>query len=206
MAAAAVAARSPASQLGGGEDEQLGDRIEVARLAGIDGRPVRGEDGIAVRMGRREPLGKRLVEAASGRHPASVAHAGRGATFHAMSTLGTGPTIFHNPRCSKSRAAMSTADELGIDVEEVRYLDAPPDRATLEAVVAGLEDPPTDLIRHGDAKKAGVDTSQATTPTAVVDLLVQHPELMERPVVWLHGRAIIGRPPERVAPFLRDNA
>jgi arsenate reductase (glutaredoxin) len=122
-----------------------------------------------------------------------------------MTALGTGPTIFHNPRCSKSRAAMSTADELGIDVDEVRYLDAPPDRATLEALVAGLEDEPTELIRHGDAKKAGVDTSQATTPAAVVDLLVEHPELMERPVVWRHGRAIIGRPTERVAPFLRED-
>ena len=123
-----------------------------------------------------------------------------------MSTLGTGPTIFHNPRCSKSRAAMSTAEELGVDVHEVRYLDAPPDRSTLEAIVEGLEDPPTDLIRHGDAKASGVDTSQATTPASVVDLLVEHPELMERPVVWLHGRAIIGRPSERVAPFLRENA
>ena len=123
-----------------------------------------------------------------------------------MSTLGTGPTVFHNPRCSKSRAAMATAEELGIDVDEVRYLDAPPDRATLEAIVQGLEDPATELIRHGDAKKAGIDTSQATTPAAVVDLLVEHPQLMERPVVWLHGRAIIGRPTERVAPFLRDNA
>jgi arsenate reductase len=123
-----------------------------------------------------------------------------------MTDLGTGPTIFHNPRCSKSRAAMSTAEELGVDVDEVRYLDAPPDRAALEAVVAGLEDPVTDLIRHGDAKKAGVDTSKATTPAAVVDLLLEHPELMERPVVWLHDRAIIGRPTERVAPFLRDDA
>lgn len=123
-----------------------------------------------------------------------------------MSTLGTGPTIFHNPRCSKSRAAMSTADELGIEVDEVRYLDAPPDRAALEAIVEGLEDPVTDLVRHGDAKAAGVDTSEATTPVAVVELLVAHPELMERPVVWLHGRAIIGRPIERVAPFLQENA
>ena len=64
------------------------------------------------------------------------------------STLGSGPTIFHNPRCSKSRAAMSTADELGVEVDEVRYLDAPPDRATLEAIVAGLEDPVTDLVRR----------------------------------------------------------
>ena len=122
------------------------------------------------------------------------------------STLGTGPTILHNPRCSKSRAAMSTAEELGITVDEVRYLDAPPDRSTLQAIVEGLEDEPTALIRQGDAKAAGIDTSQATTPAAVVDLLVEHPELMERPVVWLHGRAIIGRPTERVAPFLRDNA
>lgn len=119
------------------------------------------------------------------------------------STLGSGPTIFHNPRCSKSRAAMSAADELGVEVDEVRYLDAPPDRPTLEAIVAGLEDPVTDLIRAGDAKKAGVDTSQATTPGAVVDLLLEHPKLMERPVVWKDGKAIIGRPTERVAPFLQ---
>ena len=121
-----------------------------------------------------------------------------------MSTpLGPGPTVFHNPRCSKSRAAMATADELGVDVDEVRYLDTPPDRDTLEAIVAALQDPVTDLIRHGDAKKAGVDTSQATTPAAVVDLLLEHPELMERPVVWKGGQAIIGRPTERVAPFLQ---
>jgi len=118
-------------------------------------------------------------------------------------TLGTGPTILHNPRCSKSRAAVGTAEELGIEVAEVRYLDAPPDREALEAIVAGLEDPVTDLIRTGDAKAAGVDTSQATTPAAVVDLLLAHPELMERPVIWHHGKAIIGRPTERVAPFLQ---
>lgn len=159
-----------------------------------------------MRVAEREAVRVRLVDASSGCHPTSVAQSGGGATFPAMTELGTGPTIFHNPRCSKSRAAMATADELGVDVDEVRYLDTPPDRATLEAVVAGLEDEPTDLIRHGDAKAAGVDTSQATTPAAVVDLLVEHPELMERPVVWLHGRAIIGRPSERIAPFLRDNA
>jgi len=120
------------------------------------------------------------------------------------STLGPGPTILHNPRCSKSRAAMGTAEELGIEVAEVRYLDAPPDREALEAIVAGLEDPVTDLVRHGDAKAAGVDTSGATTPAAVVDLLLEHPELMERPVIWHHGRAIIGRPTDRVAPFLQQ--
>lgn len=121
----------------------------------------------------------------------------------ASDILGSGPTILHNPRCSKSRAAMGTAEELGIDVAEVRYLDDPPDRATLEAIVAALEDPVTDLVRRGDAKAAGIDTSLVTAPAAVVDLLLEHPQLMERPVVWKDGRAIIGRPTERVAPFLQ---
>jgi len=121
-------------------------------------------------------------------------------------SLGAGPTILHNPRCSKSRSAMATAEELGIEVAEVRYLDAPPGRDAIAAIVAGLEDPVTDLIRHGDAKAAGIDTTQATTPAAVVDVLVEHPELMERPVVWHHGRAIIGRPTERVAPFLQQTS
>ena len=121
------------------------------------------------------------------------------------STLGTGPTILHNPRCSKSRAAMSTAEELGIEVAEVRYLDAPPDREALEAIVAGLEDPVTDLIRRGDAKQAGVDTSQATTPAAVVDLLLEHPELMERPVVFHGDRAVIARPSELVLDLVKES-
>jgi arsenate reductase len=200
---AAVAARATGGEFDGGEHEQAGGRVEVAGLAPFHRGPVRGEDRVPVGLIGREAAGMRLVDAAGSRHPSSVA---RTDTVGAMSTLGTGPTIFHNPRCSKSRAAMATAEELGVDVEEVRYLDAPPDRTMLEAIVAGLEDEPTDLIRQGDANKVGVDTSQATTPAAVVDLLVEHPELMERPVVWLHGRAIIGRPTERVAPFLRENA
>ncbi len=111
-------------------------------------------------------------------------------------------TIFHNPRCSKSRAAMTAIEEVGVDADVVRYLDDAPDRATLESVVAKLEDPVTDLVRAGDAKKAGVDVSGATDAAAVVDLLVDHPELMERPVLVRGDRAIIGRPTERVGPFL----
>lgn len=111
-------------------------------------------------------------------------------------------TVFHNPRCSKSRAAMAEADEAGVAVDEVRYLDSPPDRATLEAVVAKLEDPVTDLIRAGDARKAGVEVAGVTDAEAVIELLLAHPELMERPVLVRSDRAIIGRPTERVAPFL----
>ena len=111
-------------------------------------------------------------------------------------------TIFHNPRCSKSRQAMGEASDAGVDVDEVRYLDAPPDRATLEAIVAKLEDPVEALIRAGDARKAGLDPKAITGTDAVLDTLDAHPELMERPLLVRADKAIIGRPTERVAPFL----
>ncbi len=111
-------------------------------------------------------------------------------------------TIFHNPRCSKSRAAMATLEDAGAEAEVVRYLDTPPDRATLESIVAKLEDPVESLVRKGDAKSNGVALPDLTDSDAVVELLVAHPELMERPVLVKGDRAIIGRPTERVGPFV----
>src|SRR6187549_1800729 len=57
-------------------------------------------------------------------------------------------TIYHNPRCTKSRQAMQVIDDLGVDVEVVRYLDAPPDEATLRSILAALDGPPADLVRR----------------------------------------------------------
>ena len=111
-------------------------------------------------------------------------------------------TIFHNPRCSKSRAAMNTIEEVGAYADIVKYLEAPPDRETLESVIAKLEDPVADLVRTGDAKDKGIDLPDVLDEPAVVDLLLEHPELMERPVLVKGDRAIIGRPTERVEPFL----
>lgn len=111
-------------------------------------------------------------------------------------------TIYHNPRCSKSRQAMSVAGDTAVAVEEVRYLETPPDADTLAEIVAKLEDPVTALIRADDARKAGLDTDDYTTADAVIALLVRHPKLMERPLLVRADKAIIGRPTERVAPFL----
>ncbi len=97
---------------------------------------------------------------------------------------------------------MAAAADAGIVVDEVRYLDAPPDRAALEAVVAALEDPPGALVRTGDARAAGVDVPAEPTAAEVVELLLAHPALMERPVLVRGDRAIVGRPPERVPDFL----
>ena len=85
---------------------------------------------------------------------------------------------------------------MGADYEEVRYLKTPPDEATLRAIVAGLEDPVENLVRKDSHfAKLGLDSADyADNPDAVVAVLVQHPKLLQRPVLVRGGRAIIGRP------------
>ena len=108
-------------------------------------------------------------------------------------------TIYHNPRCSKSRGTLGILEDAGADVEVVDYTRQPVDRATLERIVGLLPDPPADLVRKDDTfKELGLDAEDYTTNDAVVDLLLEHPLLMQRPVVIRGDRAVIGRPPENV--------
>jgi arsenate reductase len=111
--------------------------------------------------------------------------------------------LYHNPACTTSTKALALLEELGVDVEVVRYLKTPPDRATLTRLVDALEDPPAALVRH-DAHFAslGLDADGYTEPSAVVELLVEHPRLLQRPLLVRGDRAIIGRPLDRVAPFV----
>lgn len=85
----------------------------------------------------------------------------------------------------------------------VEYLKVRPDRATLERLVAILEDPVEDLVRKDSQfAKLGLDEADFRTPEAVVDLLERYPRLMQRPLLVIGDRAIIGRPKTRVASFL----
>jgi arsenate reductase (glutaredoxin) len=115
-----------------------------------------------------------------------------------------GPTLFHNPRCSKSRGAKALLDEAGVAYEVVEYLKAPPTRSDLERLLAVLDDEPRALVRTGEPafRALGIDRSTLADPGVVVELLVAHPELMERPVLIVGDRAVIGRPPERVRDLL----
>ncbi|MGZ4799965.1 MAG: arsenate reductase (glutaredoxin) [Acidimicrobiia bacterium] len=107
--------------------------------------------------------------------------------------------VYHNPSCSKSRGALEILREQGIDTDVVEYLKAPPDRATLERIVDAIPNPPADLVRKDKRfKELGLDASDYTSRAAVVDLLLAHPELMERPVVFRGERAVIARPSETV--------
>ena len=113
-------------------------------------------------------------------------------------------TIFHNPSCSKSRGALGILEERGVDHGVVEYLVAPPSRQTLEMIVAKLLDPVADLVRTEDKAfvALGLDPAAYRTPGAVVDVLLEHPELMQRPVVIRGDRAVIARPGERVLELL----
>ena len=98
---------------------------------------------------------------------------------------------------------MRIAEELGADVDVVLYLKTPPDAITLRAIVAKLEDPVTDLVRRDSLwKKLGLTDDDARTEEQVVELLVRHKQLLQRPVVVTTDRAIIGRPKERVRELL----
>ena len=98
---------------------------------------------------------------------------------------------------------MSIAEELGVDTDVVLYLKTPPDAETLRAIIAKLEDPVTDLVRRDSLwKKLGLTEDDARSAEQVVDLLVRHKQLLQRPVVVTADKAIIGRPKERVRALL----
>ncbi len=98
---------------------------------------------------------------------------------------------------------MRIAEELGVEAQIVLYLKTPPDAATLRGIIAKLEDPVTDLVRRDSLwQKLGLAESDAVSDDQVVDLLVRHKQLLQRPVVVTADKAIIGRPKERVRALL----
>ncbi len=110
----------------------------------------------------------------------------------------TTQTLWHNPRCSKSRQTLALLEEHGVSPEIVRYLDTPPSREEL-ARVAGLLGGPEKLLRK---KEDGAKEAAAGGEEAILDAMAADPKLIERPVFIAGGRAAIGRPPEDVLALL----
>jgi arsenate reductase len=114
-----------------------------------------------------------------------------------------GVRIYHNPRCSKSRGALEILRERGIEAEVTEYLSDPPDRAALEAILDRLPDAPAELVRKDKRfAELGLDPDAYTSREAVIGLLLEHPELMQRPVVLRGDRAVIARPSDKVGELL----
>ena len=98
---------------------------------------------------------------------------------------------------------MRIAEELGVDFEEVNYIQSPPDAVTLREIIGKLEDPPTALVRRDSKfKKLELTDADVATEDQVVEVLVKHKQLLQRPVVVTEDTAIVGRPKDRVRALL----
>lgn len=112
-------------------------------------------------------------------------------------------TIYHNPRCSKSRQTMSLLEEQGVTPEVVKYLETPPDAATLTALLAMLGLEPRDLMRQKEAEYTALQLDNPElSREQLIAAMVATPKLIERPIVVKNGKAAIGRPPEKVLTIL----
>lgn len=110
-------------------------------------------------------------------------------------------TIYHNPRCSKSRQTLELIRAQGIEPAVVEYLDTPPDAATLKAVLKKLGLKAQDIVRTKEAREEGIEVDKLGED-ALIAALAKHPRAIERPIVVSGAKAALGRPPENVLRIL----
>ena len=112
-------------------------------------------------------------------------------------------TIYHTPRCSKSRQTLALLEARGIAPRVILYLDSPPDTNTLKALLKKLGIGARDLLRKGEAEyKANDLGNPELDEAALIAAMVKHPKLIERPIVVNGNKAALGRPPEAVLEIL----
>ena len=113
-------------------------------------------------------------------------------------------TIWHNPRCSKSRQTLELLQKRGIEPVIREYLEEPPSKAEVETLIDLLGGDPAELIRDGEAEFKALGKKKGELGRSEIALAVAaHPILLQRPIVVSGKRAAIGRPPEAVLPLLK---
>ena len=110
-------------------------------------------------------------------------------------------TIYHNPRCSKSRQTLDLLRERGIEPEIIEYLVTPPSAEELKNILGLLGKSPRDIMRKKETKEAGLD-DPALDDEALIAGMAANPKVIERPIVLNGGKAALGRPPESVIDIL----
>jgi arsenate reductase len=131
-----------------------------------------------------------------------VLHAGRNRYMPSRNDM-SGITIWHNPRCSKSRQTLQLIRDRGIEPTIVEYLKRPPSKTELAQALRALGIEPRDLMRKKEAPYEALSLGdQELTRAELVTAMVENPVLIERPVVFRGDRGIVGRPPENVLGLL----
>ncbi|ODS24738.1 arsenate reductase (glutaredoxin) [Candidatus Endobugula sertula] len=108
-------------------------------------------------------------------------------------------TIYHNPRCSKSRQTLALIEEKGITPNIILYLETPPDETTLKGILQKLQLSARDIMRTGESEYKDNQLKDSSLSEAeLISAMVKFPKLIERPIVVKGDKAILGRPPENV--------
>jgi len=112
-------------------------------------------------------------------------------------------TLYHNPRCSKSRAALELLESRGLKPRVVRYLETPPGVAELGELLGRLGIPARQLLRTGEEEYKTLKLADpGLDETQLIEAMAAHPRLIERPILVAGDRAVIGRPPEKILELL----
>ncbi|KAB8281921.1 thioredoxin-like protein [Yarrowia lipolytica] len=126
-------------------------------------------------------------------------------SLHTLKRLSTMPTItlIHNPKCSKSCAALELLEQKQISPNVVQYLDTPLSVAEISSIVRKLDMKPVELLRKGEPQFSELNLGAANTPDAeIIDAMAKHPNLIERPILIVDDKAVIGRPTEKLNDLL----
>ncbi|GLS84276.1 arsenate reductase (glutaredoxin) [Paraferrimonas haliotis] len=113
-------------------------------------------------------------------------------------------TIYHNPRCSKSRQSLAIVEQLSDDIEIIEYLKTPPTAATIGSLLTMLDINARALMRTKESEYKEQSLAEVTDEEQLIQAMVNTPKLIERPIVVVNNKAVIGRPPEQVQALLEQ--
>lgn len=106
---------------------------------------------------------------------------------------------YHNTRCSKSNAGLALLTEHGVTPTIINYLETPPDANTLQCILKKIGISARELLRKGESEYKELNLADETLTEAVlIEAMIQHPKLIERPILVVDDKAVIGRPPEKI--------
>ena len=115
----------------------------------------------------------------------------------------SGLTIYHNPRCSKSRQTLALIEQAGVSLTVIKYLETPLTKGGIKKLLEQLDMTPRELLRKGEEDYKALGLSDTSLSDAkLIEAMVSHPKLIERPIVSNGSQAVLGRPPENVKALL----